>query len=224
MNLAVITPCLYPDTARIHYLIDSCAKHNVSLSFHGRGEVFGGWSAMLMRYTLPHMRSLAEQGYSHVLFVDAIDSLFVAGINEIAAKYERLCGDHSTLISGDSDPTPRGVYIDPGPWKYLNGGGYITPIAPWVCMIENLHELYPEEGNYQVWLEKHWPLPDSYVDYDCKIFQPMDGNPAVMPVGGRVLNALTGSWPCILHFRGGYCDPVTGRDERMKPWVEALTR
>jgi hypothetical protein len=127
------------------------------------------------------------------------------------------------VISADWDQTPHGLFMGPGPWRFLNAGSYITPIEPWVAIMERLAEKYPDEGNYQVWLEKDWPILGCFLDHDCEIFQSMDGR-CVEPVGKRVINTVTKCWPCILHFRGGYCDPVTGRDERIRPWVEALNQ
>ena len=179
---------------------------------------------MLLNYTLPHMTKLLKEGGTHVLFVDGVDSIFISGIEEIAAKYERHWPEGATIISADWDGTPHGVFTGPKPWKYLNGGGYLTPIEPWVEMMERFGKKYPQEGNYQVWLEKEWPISGCFLDHDCRIFQSMNGNRAVVPMGSRVLNTVTESWPCILHFRGGYCDPQTGREERIKPWLEALVR
>jgi len=222
MNLAVIAPCVYPSTDRVHYLRDSCAKHGVDIKFHGVGEPYADWRSMLLRYTIPHMRQLWQEDYTHVLYVDGIDSLFLAGIAEIQAKYERM-DSPAILFSGDSDIPLSGSqnWHQIGPWKYPNAGGYIGALPSLIVMWEDLERKNTEEGNYQRWIE-NWKLHRVRIDDRCEIFQAMDGHKAVMPCGERILNAVTGTWPCILHFRGGFCDPVSGRDERMEPWVEEL--
>ena len=226
MKLAVITPCIYPNMFPIHYLLQSCQNHGVPIQTYGVGKQYADWRNMLEHHTIPHMNNLVQDGYTHVLYVDGIDSLFVAGLTEVATKYTRA-GSPTILMSADSDP-PRGLVQDKfyllGPWKYLNAGGYIGSIPHIIKMWKQLSEDFPDEGNYQRWLEISYPSPHPlYLDVGCEIFQPMDGNTSVMPMGRRVLNTITNSWPCILHFRGGYCDPKTGRDERMKPWVDALS-
>ena len=224
MNLAVIAPCVYPSLGKVHYLHDSCKRYGVDIKFHGVGQPYADWRSMLVRYTLPHMRELLGEGYSHVLYMDGIDSLFVAGTAEIVAKYERT-GAPSILFSGDSDiPLSHSEnWIGKAPWKYPNAGGYIGILSSIISLWERLSEQNPDEGNYQRWVEQ-CGFERISIDHDCLIFQNMDGHPSVMPNGCRVLNAVTATYPCILHFRGGYCDPETGRDERMKPWVEALSQ
>lgn len=232
MNLAVITPCVYPDMRPIHYLTESCSRHNIELRPHGVGQPFADWRSMLVRYTLPHMRELSGDGFSHVLYVDGVDTMFVAGLDEIIAKFLRIFrrnGGSRCLMSADRD-IPIGIRPDKwegygiDPWRYLNAGAYIAEIKFMVKLWEDLERVFEQEGNYQRWLELSWPIDFLSLDYHCEIFQSMDGHPSVIPNGNRVLNAVTGNWPCVLHFRGGYCDPRTGRDERMKPWVEALTK
>lgn len=224
MNLAVITPCIYPSTNRISHLTQSCQRYGIELRPHGVGEQFADWRTMLLRHTLPHMRELMGVGFTHVLYVDAIDTIFVATLQEIAAKYE-LMGSPNMLFSGDSDIPLSGSenWTMAGPWHFPNAGAYMGIIHSFVDMWERLAEKYPEEGNYQRWVEQT-PFQRIMVDVNCNIFQSMDGHPAVMPCGERVINAVTATWPCVLHFRGGYCDPQFGRFSRMRPWMEAFER
>lgn len=204
-------------------LEQSCRRQGFDIHPHGVGQVFAGWSRCLMEYTLPHMRELLKAKATHVLFVDGIDTLAVGPLEEIEAKYKRL-GSPLCLMSAESDAPVHNAeaFQGPQPWSYLNGGGYIAQIPLFVAMMEQLAKSFPNEGNYQVWLEQHYHRSGIVLDTDCHIFQSMDGHRSVKPMGDRVLNAVTGTWPCILHFRGGYCDPETGRQERMKPWLREL--
>jgi len=36
------------------------------------------------------------------------------------------------------------------------------------------------------------------------------------------MKLATASRPCVLHLCGGYTDPETGKDDRLKPWAEKL--
>jgi hypothetical protein len=90
-RVAVITPCLAPDRNYIRLLDESATRMGIELIPHGIGITFGGWSNMLISQTVPEMKRLSKE-YSHVLYVDGRDSLFIAGLDEIVSKY-RLAGE-----------------------------------------------------------------------------------------------------------------------------------
>lgn len=216
MKLAVITAALYPDVSRIHYLADSAQRNNVVLQPFGIGARFGNWKEMLLKYTLPTMATLAESGYTHALYVDGSDSMFIGGIQEIVSKFGRL-GSPACLMSGDPDP------------PFINAGGFLTDIPYFVQLMSSLPEKYGHDGDYQNWIVKYVAEQglnglgyDMLVDHECSIFQSIIESPSVIQVGGRMVNTITGQWPCVLHFRGGYSCPDTGRDYRMKPYFDSL--
>lgn len=219
MNLAVVTACLYRDRKPIHYLDRSCEKQGIFLIPHGIGSTFSGWANALIRETLPAIADLHKEGYSHALFTDGSDSIVIAPQSEIIEKY-KLRGSPPCLMSADSEcfPAMNGPnFKGPEPWRYVNGGGYICEIPYFVRMMTGFAMRHGDDGNHQGWIVKEWPVEGMLLDHNCCIFQPMDNNPALAVVGHRLVNNVTHEWPCVLHFRGGYSDPLTGRDERIEP-------
>lgn len=219
MNLAIITACLYPDRQRIHYLDESCQRQGIFLIPHGIGATFAGWANALVSQTLPAIEDLQREGYTHILFTDGSDSIIIAPEKEIIEKYKSH-GMPSCLMSADSEcfpPLNGEKFTGPEPWRYVNGGGYIAEIGYFVALVKYLAAKYAaDDGNHQSWIVKDWPIPGLVLDHKCTIFQPMDHTPKEAQ-NGRIVNFWTDEWPCILHFRGGYSDPVTGRDERITP-------
>jgi len=56
------------------------------------------------------------------------------------------------------------------------------------------------------------------LDHDCRIFQNASNCMETLAISeGRVFNATTHSFPCVLHFNGGYTDQKFGKWERMEP-------
>ena len=223
MKLAVITPCLYPSQERIHLLLESAYRNNVKLIPYGVGCQFVDWKNMMMEHTIPAMMRREREGCTHVLYVDGIDSIFVSGIEEIVAKYERL-GSPSCLMSGDPDRPHFNTFgfLGRKPWAYLNAGGFIGKISHFVPIAEFLAQKYSDDADYQNWFIREWPIEGFSLDYDCSIFQSMNGEPYLRPIGNRLFNAVTGTVPSILHFRGGYCDPETGRESRIIPVLKEM--
>lgn len=216
MRIVVTTAACYPTRDRIHFLDESAKRCGIPLQPFGIGKVFSNWRQMLMEDTLVALDSFGT-AYTHVLYVDAADSLFLGPMEEILAKYKQRFFSFPMVISAD-DPYP---FFGPGK---MNAGGFIAEIQFFTELMRRLAVRYSEEdGDYQNWLNCGLPIDGVSIDHDCYIFQSMeDSNPCIQPVNYRVVNTATGQWPCVLHFRGGYSDPETGRDYRLKPWVEKL--
>jgi len=224
VKLAVITACVYPDRKPIHYLEASCKRQGITLLTHGEGHPFGGWAQTLTSLTLPHMRDLEREGYTHVLFTDGSDSIIVAPEQEIVEKYVGL-GSPPCLMSADSEcypPINGEAFTGPEPWRYVNGGGYIAEIPYFVDLMTRLAQKYAGDGNHQSWIVQEWPIEGMKLDTYCRIFQTMDGAQSVRILPGMVVNRVTNTFPCVLHFPGGYSDPETGRDERIYPYWRQL--
>ena len=224
MNLAVITACAYHNRRMIHFLEESCAKQEIALMPYAIGEIFRDWSHMIYEMTRPELLRLKADGYTHFLALDGVDSIVVSQLGEFVAKYENY-GSPKCLMSAECEMYPAGGvdnFTGVTRWKYLNGGGYIAEITYFVELLERLRAKYPDEGNYQAWFVRDWPIDGMVLDAGCEIFQSMPGDLKYEVDGGRLLNLETHSVPCVLHFRGGYVDPHTGRDERMRPVWEQL--
>lgn len=209
MKLVVTCPALYPSRDRIHFLDDSARRFGIELRPHGLGQQFVDWRHMLMEHTLPAFRQYVAEGATHVLYVDGCDSLFVNTLDEIVKRYAAY-GMPRMLVSADEGQS------------WLNAGGYVGELDFIIPTWESLYERYGAgDGDYQNWLIHGYENlgPRIRLDKDYLIFQPIDDvNEAI--AWGALPDGC--NKPCVLHFRGGYSDPVTGRDERMRPVIEEL--
>lgn len=211
MKLCVITPCLAETRDFIRLLDESCYRFGIDLKPHGIGRQFSDWRTMLIAETLPSMRELSKD-YSHVLYVDGRDSIFVSDLGEIIQKYCQV-GSPPCFMSHDCH--------FPGVSVQLNAGGYMGEIPFIVEMWTRLANEYgAEDANYQNWVNDAYPIEGLVCDWQCRIFQSINNEPTIKQ--GRVYNMRSGQMPCILHFRGGYSDPVHGREVRIKPVIEKL--
>ena len=210
MKLTVITPCIAPTRNYIRLLDESAKRQGIELDTFGIGQPFVDWRHMLLTYTVPEMKRLHNEGVTHVLYVDGRDSLFVAPLAEIMRKYHELDAPACLMSADDQAPLEAKV----------NAGGYVGELDYLIDLWTGLALRHTDDADYQNWLWKEWPVQGITCDVTCAIFQSVDGGVATN--GGRFVNTVTGSHPCVLHFRGGYSDPVTGREHRIKPVLEAL--
>lgn len=202
MKLVVTCPALYPSRERIRFLDDSARRFGIELRPHGIGQQFVDWRTMLMEHTLPAFRQYVAEGYTHVLYVDGNDSLFVHGMDDILDGYAWYSNPRC-LMSADKGSS------------WLNAGGYMGELDFIIPMWEGLYDLYgADDGDYQNWVVKGLDRlrPRLRLDDDYNLFEPIDD----------LKDRVYGSRPSVLHFRGGYSDPVTGRDERIAPVVREL--
>jgi len=212
MKITAITPCLASTRDFIRMLDASAYRHGIELRPFGIGKPFVDWRHMLMEHTVPVMKGLAGAGLTHVLYVDGRDSVFMCGMEEIVEKYQAL-GAPPCLMSHD-DPIPRDTRV--------NAGGWLAEIEFMVATWETLAATHGDDGDYQNWLWRAWPVAGIACDTGCQVFQSIDEGIGIASNRGRFVNVVTGSQPCVLHFRGGYADPVNGREHRIRPVMEAL--
>lgn len=203
MTLDVIAPAFYPDTSHIEYFLKSAIRHKIAVNLYGVTQPFTHWIDTHVNRCLKVLKDTAG---SHVLFTDAADVIWLAGMNEIIGKSR----DHRTspvLISIE----------DSGP----NFGGWMGERGAMMDVLQILAQMEggdPQERLREA-IRKDW-LHVSF-DYQRSIFQVMDGSDLEV-VEGRIRNNNTGEWPCLLHFAGGYTDPVHGKRERMDSWMDLL--
>jgi len=224
MKLAVVTPCLYPDTTRIHFLADSARKHGVALHPLGVGQQFADWRQMTLGVMVPGMRALLKESYDHALYLDGSDTILLADLEEIQYRYLKL-GAPTCLFSAQKVVYPDHHFAIEYPtrWRFPNAGCCIANIRYWCDLMESIADRHQDDGNPQSWLVKEWNNFGATLDYDCEIFQTVEGCRSVrfLP-DGVAINRITGTFPCVLHFPGGYSDPETGRDERIYPYWRQL--
>jgi hypothetical protein len=193
----------------------SCRKYNIEHTQYGVGECCPGMSKMMVNMTIPFLQSNIKR-YDHVLYTDSRDAFFCAPLEEVMEKYEGM-GSPSILTAStvESWPLPQLEHFYPSTgtdYKFPHSGGYLGTIEAVLEMAQEMSKytdtVEDESAIWQLfWAMKEWrPLIDS----KCEVFQ-------VNRIGDlkvkdkRLFNKHTKSNPCIMHFSGGYSDPVQGK-------------
>ena len=157
-----------------------------------------------------------------VLFTDAWDVFFAAGIGEMETKFKafgRPFVFSTELILWPEELANIGEY-PPAPtrWRYINGGGMIG----YALALEEMYfkawspdgndpRLRPEWSNQQalnLWVIRH---PEDFagcLDHQCSIFQTLahGAHRSIEIRDGRIYNAETGQYPCVVHGQGGHAE------------------
>lgn len=206
---------------KLYRLLATAQMHNIEVHPYGKGEFFD-----FFKSKIPALREFIEQfrgQYAHVLYTDAADSFFLAGLDEIMYRYDRM-GAPSLLVSGEKGCHPYAYmkkYFDSKystPWRYMNPGGFLGHID-WVLRALEAIERYadPNTNDQGPWMKA---LDDRAilvkVDQDCDIFQTMSDHvegELDTDSNGRLRNTITGATPCIVHFNGPKSDAQRGLAE-----------
>lgn len=164
--------------------------------------------------------------YTHVLFTDAWDVMFVSPLQKIIRKYENM-GSPECLIGASEhnlNAHPDTLYDEhfdtSRPYPYFTSAMYIAEI-PYI--VDRFSRMDRSDTHNQTtalmqgWIEG-WFRP--VIDHGCQIFQDKGKHCEIR--GKSVYNRVTGSWPCVLHLSGDYLSPETGRDHLMLPWAREL--
>jgi hypothetical protein len=236
MKLAILAPGVFPSMAEARaklWIFMASAKDRIPpehLYIYGGGTAqFPGYRRMLLEQTLPELIGLDNAGYSHVLFTDAWDGMFLGTYEEICDCYDEM-GQPSILLSAshqlgnvsDEHKQYPGVFEDNGgKYRFPNRGGYIGEI-------ERLIECYQIMQRYETgddcfcWYNLKRDFPHAYdIDNTCDIFQVTEED-CVVSETRRVYNMETFSFPLVWHLPGGYTDPQTGKDARLIPLAKSL--
>jgi hypothetical protein len=229
MNLMVLTCAVFPSEEiarrKLWIFLKSCERFGIEPRLYGIGKRFPGYRAMKLDYQLEWLKEHASEA-THVLYTDAWDAFFLASLSEIERKYQAL-GAPPILTSASlglancSDEEVRypNCFDHSILYRYPHVGGYIAEVP---AIIEAFERMEKTSGDdcfswFDAWRDG-WFRPQ--LDSECRIFQVEEHN--LLEEGNRVVNAATHSYPCVLHLPGGYCDPETGKDERMVPWAARM--
>ncbi len=203
MNLAVIAPAFYPSLASIPLFTQSAARHGIPVNLYGLTRRYTHWIDTHINECFHQLRDLTA---SHILFTDAADVIWLADLNEIVGKYDAL--HRPPILIGFEESGP-------------NFGGWMGERHAAIDMLQILSKM--EGGDPQERLRKalrhEWLQVQP--DYTREIFQVVDGSDLVV-IEGRVRNNNTGTWPCLVHFAGGYSSPDQGKRAQMEPMARKL--
>ena len=199
MKIKAITYSTREDEG-LNNLLQSCKQFNIDIEvLQGKWRGFG----TKILETRDYVKTL--EGYTHFLFVDAYDTLFVSGLEEVNVKansghlivsVEKACWPDSSLAS-------KYPHVDT-PWKYINSGSYLAPIDLFLEIVEENPIDYRDDD--QLWLTKVY-LTNKYVielDYSCKLFQSLafEADTDFTYTHNRLLNNVTNNFPIVLHGNG----------------------
>ncbi len=163
------------------------------------------------------------------------------GSPDILMAAETACYPRDWLF--DKFPDPGHHFRWPGSGQFM--GEVSTLIRDWNWLTDVFMGNPYQDQNEQGWMvqaladgDLSWPL-----DTGCEIFQSagnadcnwgkelfplLHRETLAYPDGmedretWRIRNEVTRSWPCAVHFNGGYSSPETGKDAVMAPVWDAL--
>lgn len=207
-DIQVIAPAFYPDLSSVHYLYKSAMRHRIPLHLYGLGKTYPHWIETHLVQCVAEMKRLDS---THVLFTDASDAFFVAGMKDIHIAYEAM-GQPPVLYSVERSG--------------LNAGGWLGEREAMIHVLEVLMEsgdsgstIGRTSGDPQVRLRDAVLRGrlDVEADTESAIFQICEGDFLAVE-NGRIRNINTATKPCILHFPGGSASDKPGRMEPI--WKE----
>jgi hypothetical protein len=124
-----------------------------------------------------YLEKLSDAG-EVVIFSDGIDAVFMAGEEELLAKFRDSGKD--LIFSTESNCYPDRTYVDRYPasaetqYKYLNSGGFIGKVGTIREMLadDSIDCSAFQKSNQYVWMMKYFKYPDRIcIDTKCAIFQ-----------------------------------------------------
>lgn len=185
-------------------MFESAKRHDLlehDLLAYGFNKPYTDWIQTHITECLRVLKTMRNT--SHVLFTDASDVIFMNGMEEITKRYMRL-GHPPMLIALENDG--------------INAGGWLGERDVAIAILEHLaSERYQYTGDPQTRWRDAWSANriDLTPDYSRSIFR---------VVGDGLREGEQGLWSdtCMLHFAGGYTDPIEGKAAQMEPTWEVL--
>lgn len=213
MELAIISPCFYPNNEPASLMVQSARAHNLTVVLYGVGEDFipHGADAQVKRlHELMAPECLAE----YALITDCRDVLFLANQDEITRKFLSFGSDLVMSTENGCWPSDPEVVAhfhgkNRNGYDFINAGQYIGKWSVIVNCLRHLLSNYRKgdglDNSQGWWAQAHMrgELPFA-LDYECTIFQTMSGGADVQVKleDGRFINSLTGEQPCSIHCNG----------------------
>lgn len=155
------------------------------------------WRGFGTKIILTRMYLQQLQGYTHFIFADAYDTLFLKPVNGyqggILFSTEKNCWP-------DRDaPYPASDKI----FRYLNSGLYMAPIDEYLALTDQ----YPvnfEDDDQRYFTNIYLQSGKIKLDHDCEVFQSYaftdETDLSILP--DRIINNHSGAEPAVIHFNG----------------------
>jgi hypothetical protein len=237
-NITVSVPCLFPDEQAIWMLRTTADRFGYQLRPYGLGLTYQGWVHIKVNL-LKHEAKTCPT--SHLLYTDARDAWFLTGPDVVAAKYNQM-GCPPLMLS--AQPDIFGTYAkwyEGIPWdmskrfRYIGTPGMLCEAKALAAALGWMEDRMANGGerddddpvHWCLWIKEH---PNQLVlDHECSIFmnagsQMEEGmwDTVLRIEGKRVYNTVTQSYPCVLHFNGGYSHAQYGKWGWLEHYWRAL--
>lgn len=194
-------------------LMRSCGWHGIPMQVIGQDRPYPYHGAKI-QYLLEYLASTEDD--EAVMFVDGYDVVFLAGVEEIEAKFKAF--RHPLVMS-----TEQNCNVDGGtlrrfrtwlaypkgkkPYRFINSGAFVGQAGYMRALLQGL-EVRPidcEQTKLNRYITTHRDA--LALDYDQQIFTCTAGRTGLEEEdyaieGERLRNRITGSLPCILHCPG----------------------
>lgn len=187
--------------------VDSATKQGITVQMFWTGQPDEGY----LTSKLVNLRDnlvASDARYTHVLYVDPQDVLFLTPLNEIIQAYDSL-GDPNFIMMGDSTQDPRNVDLklnnNISGYRFPNDGCFMGRKT---TIINSLSTIITRAGantkiNPKVifrTLMSEGTLTNSHIDSNCALFQSVvSASYSDLALdSGRIKNEATNSFPKII--------------------------
>lgn len=187
-----------------------CQNHGLNYQIIGTGQIWkggdmangpgGGQKINQLKMVLEEMENKL------VIVCDTFDLFPLAGIGEIIHKFNHICGRDRILFSAEVFCWPDKKLAEKYPdvdtkYKYLNSGcimGYRDNIYKLI-----VDAIKDDDDDQLYFTEKFLANNSIMLDYDCHIFQTLNGVlDDIVLHKNRLYNIYTNSYPIFIHGNG----------------------
>jgi hypothetical protein len=251
-DLTVITPLVgYENTDPIWMFMTTCRRFGITPTFYGQGETYAGWVDIMLTKLLQAAKDCPTSHMLYTdsrdaYFLTGMDEI-VEKYNAMGAP-QLLMGADCVGFSSYQAYYDRVPWDMTKAFPFFQVGGMVCEAK---ALLEAIEYMF-QQSAAGVWRDMPGDNPpwwcnfmverpgELQIDHGCEIFQNCSNcmeklpvvvccQPTVNPLSRsvietttRVLNELTDSQPCILHFNGGYTAQDTGKWYAMEKTWRAL--
>lgn len=192
------------DNHGLRMLCKSLARAGMDYVVLGLGEPWRGFGTKII-LTRDYLRTL--EGYTHFIFVDAYDTLFLKPIagyeGGILFSTEKNCWPD--VNKAKEYPTIECFEKGwkPSPFRYLNSGCYIAPIDEYLTLTDQFPVDYADDDQ-RYFTNIYLKSGQIKLDTHCRLFQSYaftdKADLTILP--DKVINNHSQSEPAVIHFNG----------------------
>lgn len=196
--------------AAISPMVSSSTKHGINVQIFWTNQPFDSYFNSKLKNLHTNLQSV-DPIYTHVLYVDSHDILFISTLSEILQSYDAL-GDPNFLILGDSQQDLADANMDLN--LNLNSTGYRFPndgcFIGRINTINNVLSTIINRVGDNIYIKprtifrnllSEGILQPSHIDSNCNIFQSLiDTSYSELGLeNGSIKNLTTNTFPKIIH-------------------------